>query len=274
MLLNYNFHENLINSETSHNSGGGFEKGEPPRKGRGNVDFHLVSEKINIPAISGNLARKRLTLLLDNFSKRFCATLVNGRAGTGKTTLACEFARNYQSVSWFTVGSTDADWKTFSRYFLSALSKSFPELTEKDFGDYLEDSKKQNVQKFVEAVIYEIEKLCNNKSFLIVLDDVHNVFDAKWFEPFFKEMLAYNFPNIAIIFLSRTSPPFPIWRLRSKQKLGYLDEKLLLFTKKELQEIINKNGVSKNIAEKIHRKSFGRISKVIELAGLVAFKDS
>lgn len=269
MLLNYNFNENLINSETSQYPANDSKKGKPHQKGECDVNFQLVSEKIKIPENKGNFSRKRLTLLLETFSKRFCATLINGRAGTGKTTLTCEFSKEFQNVAWFTVGTTDADWRIFSRYFLSALNKSLPELRDKDFSSYLENSKKQNVQKFVEAVIYEIEKICVDKTLLIVLDDLHNVFDTKWFEHFFKEMLAYNFSNIAIILISRIQPPFPIWRLRSKQKLGYLDEKLLLFTKTELQEIIKTNSIEKNTAEKIHRRSFGRISKVIELGGLL-----
>ena len=269
MLLNYNFNENLINSETSQVSESNKTVGKPRQQGTSGINFHLVSDKIKVPQSSGNLPRKRLISLLENFSRRFCGTLINGRAGTGKTTLATEFAKKFQNVSWFKVSSTDADWKLFSRYILTSLNKTLPELKEKDFTEFINDYGNQNVQKFAEALICEIERICEGDSLLIVLDNLHNVFDTDWFEPFFKELLAFNFPNISILFLSRIQPPFPIWRLRSKQRLGYVDEKLLLFTKNELQEIIEKNGLKKVRAEKLHKKSFGRISKVIELAGMV-----
>lgn len=269
MLLNYNFNENLINSETSQLSDSRQTIGKPRQQGKSEINFHLVSDKIKIPQSSGNLPRKRLNSLLETFSARFCGTFINGRAGTGKTTLASEFAKSFQNVAWIKVSSTDADWKIFSRYFLASLNKTLPELIDTDFSMFINDDGKQNVQKFVESLICEVEKICLGDSLLIVFDDLHNVFDSHWFEAFFKELLGFNFPNISILFLSRIQPPFPIWRLRSKQRLGYLDEKLLLFTKTELKEIIKQNGLKKVQAEQIHKKSFGRISKIIELAGLV-----
>jgi LuxR family maltose regulon positive regulatory protein len=274
MLLNYNFNDNYINSETSNASKPQNTKVRSHNTQNSQMSFHLISEKIQIPQPKGDFSRERLTNLLEVFSERFGATLINGRAGTGKTTLAVDFAANFQNVAWFRIASTDSSWKTFSRYFLTSLNQCFPELKKVRFGDLKNFSNKESVQKLVEATFIEISKFCQDSSLLIVLDDLHNVFDAKWFEAFFKGILAYNFPNISILMLSRTQPPFPIWRLRSKQKLGYLDEKLLLFTKPELDDFFRKYNIENELAEKIHQKSFGRISKVMELTLLNDFRSS
>lgn len=266
MMLNYNFNENCISSETTHSSETNHPVEQPRPSKSTEVAFHLISEKIKIPQKKGEISRERLTNLLEIFSRRFGATLINGRTGTGKTALAVEFAEKFQKVSWFRIASTDSSWKTFSRYFLTSLNQCFPKLKKVDFGDLVNESDAESVQKLVETALMEIERFNPNKSFLIVLDDLHNVFDATWFESFFKTLLAYNFPQISILLLSRTQPPFPIWRLRSKQKLGFLDEKLLLFTKSELRGIFKENEIEEEVAEKIYRKSFGRISKVMELA--------
>ena len=266
MLLNYNFNDTYINCESSNTTESQNLVANPRNTNKSEVAFHLISEKIKIPPQRETFYRERLTNLLEVFSERFGATLINGRAGTGKTTLAIDFATKYSKVAWFRIASTDSSWKTFSRYFLTSMNQCFPELKKVRFGELKNASNGESVQKLIEATFIEIDKFCGDQSFLIVLDDLHNVFDAKWFEAFFKGMLAHNFPNISIVMLSRTQPPFPIWRLRSKQKLGFLDEKLLLFTKMELQEIFKKSNIDQERSENIYQKSFGRISKVMELA--------
>ncbi len=54
---------------------------------------HLIHEKIAIPAQSGRVPRPRLLKLLENNLTSYNATIINGRAGTGKSVLAAGFAR-------------------------------------------------------------------------------------------------------------------------------------------------------------------------------------
>ena len=51
-----------------------------------------------------------------------------------------------------------------------------------------------------------MEKTKEKKSRLIVLDDVHNVFDAEWFNEFFHTALFSLTPETHLIFLSRSKP--------------------------------------------------------------------
>lgn len=267
MLLNYDIHENLIDSRDTASSTSHRRSGSSGPKSAEKV-FHIISDKIKIPEINEHVSRKRLTDLLEVFTQRFGAAFVNGRAGTGKTTLAFDFAQNFQKTTWYRISSTDTDWSIFSRYFLSSLYGICPKLKYSGFGDLINDSKTKKIQKFIEKVFLELEQYCADKSLLVVLDDLHNVYDADWFEGFFKEILAHDIANLSLLFLARTQPPFPIWRLRSKQQLGFLDEKLLLFTKSELKEIIKLKKVKIDSEDQIFEISFGRISKVLELADL------
>ncbi len=264
MMLNYTFHENIDESDSimlfesiSHSSK------TTDMKGKFN-DVRIISEKISIPKADYNFCRPRLTELLSKQSEQFGNSFILGRAGTGKSTLAIEFAKDYQSVAWFRVDSTDSDWETFSQYLISSCQNALPNL---DFGFSnvpSNQSQETKVLKFLEKLFYKLETASQKDRFLIILDDLHNVFDAEWFETFFKGLLSYQFPNVHILLLSRSKPPFPLWRLRSKQQLGFLEESLLLFTGGELEEFLKNEKFSTRKIKQIHKDSYGRISKILE----------
>ena len=271
MLMNYSFHANLETSEETTN----FEFVSSPSKNDfpvGKTDnMRLVSDKIRMPNDELHIVRPRLCEILSKFSEQFGATLVTGRAGTGKTTLAIDFAKQYERVAWFRTDASDMDWHTFSRYFLASFKEDALSFIEEIPS---EDTIEENVQQFLGILFSELESLSSDRQFLIVLDDLHCVFDADWFEMFFKSLLAYNCPNIRILMLSRTKPPFPIWRLRSKQKLSVLDEQLLWFTLEETEQFLAKYRTAHHKACLVHKASYGRISKVIELAELLQTHNS
>jgi ATP/maltotriose-dependent transcriptional regulator MalT len=99
---------------------------------------------------------------------------------------------------------------------------------------------------------------------LIVIDGVHNVFDADWFSEFFTTLLYSLTPDVHLILLSRSNPPLPLWRLRSKQVLGVIDEKLLAFTLLETQELFEKFSLPEEKTFQAFGKTFGRISRLKE----------
>ena len=104
------------------------------------------------------------------------------------------------------------------------------------------------------------------KPVLIVLDDIHNVFDCDWFVEFFTTLL-YSLPSdVHLLMLSRSNPPVPLWRLRSKQVLGVIDEKLLAFNLEETEKFLKSGSISTEKALQAHRKSFGRISRLKMIA--------
>lgn len=266
MMLNYTFHENIDDGESlmlfeslaSYSKSDGF---------KGKIsDIRIISEKITIPKADYNFHRLRLTELLSKQMEQFGGSFILGRAGTGKSTLAIEFAQNYERVAWFRIESTDSNWETFSQYFISSFQYSMPD---SDFSDFFSKQSNENrVLKFLERLFNKLESATRENRVLIILDDLHNVFDAEWFETFFKGLLSYQLPNVHILLLSRSKPPFPLWRLRSKQQLGFLEESLLHFTIGELEDLLKTKEVSNRKIKQIHKDSYGRISKILELLGL------
>ncbi len=271
MLMNYSFNENFDYNDES----ASFDfVSSPTVSDYGKVndgEVRIISEKIRIPNLKQHLIRPRLSEILGKFCEQFGTTLITGRAGTGKTTLAMNFADGYQQAAWFRVEASDFNWQTFSRYFLASFNEPLLEF----INDIPKrESLEANVLQFLEILFSEIETISKNKSILIVLDDLHCVFDAEWFETFLKGLCSYDAPNVHILLLSRTTPPFPLWRLRSKQKLGVLDENLLLFTIEETKEFLKNYGVAEHKANLFHKASYGRISKILELSELILIHDT
>lgn len=268
MMLNYTFHENIDNGES-------LMLAEPPAPSsksddfRGKIgDIRIISEKITVPKADYNFYRSRLIELLSKQMEQFGSSFILGRAGTGKSTLAIEFTKNYERVAFFRVESTDSDWETFSQYFIAGFQNSIPELTIDSFDLPSKQNSETKVLNFLEKLFNKLESSTLKGDLLIVLDDLHNVFDAEWFETFFKGLLSYQLPNVHIMLLSRSKPPFPLWRLRSKQQLGFLEESLLLFTVGELEELLKTEKFSLKKIKQIHKDSYGRISKILELLGI------
>lgn len=219
--------------------------------------IHIFAEKLRAPHFEEYIPRPRLDELLSKSLNQIGAALITGRAGTGKTSLAAHFARNYDKTVWFRVEAADNDWKFFSSYLSAAVK------TENS------SENKTDVSLFIENLFSEMEKIKLEKPRLIVLDDIHNVFDADWFNDFFQTALYSLTPETHLIFLSRSKPAFPLWRLRSKQVLSVIDEKILAFDRGEAEIFCGKLGLSAKQTAKIYKESYGRIGKLKVLAEAV-----
>ena len=96
----------------------------------------------------------------------------------------------------------------------------------------------------------------------MVLDDIQHLFDADWFNDFFTLLLHSLPPDVHLLMLCRSKPPLPLWRLRSKQRLNVIDEKLLAFSPDEAERLYKIHGLPGDVAKKVHRASYGRASKL------------
>ena len=94
-----------------------------------------------------------------------------------------------------------------------------------------------------ESFVYEMTMLEATESLLLVMDDLHLVYDAAWFVPFFHRLLPLLPAEAHVLLLGRTLPPAPLWRLRSKQTLRVIDEAALLFTQAEVAELLTSYGL-------------------------------
>lgn len=262
MTMTFSLHENFdfrdletvyeVASASAGNSGGFSE------------EIHLFAEKLRVPKLRNQIERPRLAEVLTKSSAQFGATLITGRAGTGKTTLAAQFAGRYEKTVWLSIDAADTDWKIFSAYFSAGLrgSNLRRKITKKD----LENSAAPftEISSYTENLLMEFSQTDSAEPRLIVLDDAHYLFDADWFAAFFSNLLYSLSPATHLLILSRGAPSLPLWRLRSKQVLGVVDEKLLAFDLEETRRLFRELGRPVETAAEEHAKSFGRISRLIE----------
>ncbi len=219
----------------------------------------LFADKLRVPATVAPIARPRLVDHLEKSLGQFSATLVTGRAGTGKTVLAAELARQSDfCVAWYKVETADSDWKLFSKYLLASINRNCDDKSPTDAGE-------MQVPLMTESLAAQFADAAREKPLLIVLDDLHSIFDAEWFTDFFSSFVMSLGQNVHLLLIARTLPPLPLWRLRSKQVLGVMDEKLLAFTLEETTQLFRKYKLSPTAARTAHKRAYGKISKLVEI---------
>lgn len=237
----------------------------PSRQGNDttNSEIHIFEEKLRVPKFEKLILRPRLFELLEGSFNQFGATLISGRSGTGKTALATGFAQRYQEVSWYSVQTPESDWNIFSKYFAACISGSTASLLHEPELPDGEQNLKQ-IAFLTEQIVAQSDEDDKSKVRLIVLDSAHHLFDSDWFSTFFYSLVGALDRNTHLLMLCRGTPSLPLWRLRSKQVLRVLDEKVLNFNLEETRELIGAFGIPLNAADSIHGKSFGRVSRIME----------
>jgi LuxR family maltose regulon positive regulatory protein len=219
--------------------------------------FQVIPEKIAPPSELPRVSRVRLLATLEESLVGCNSTIVSGRAGTGKTTLAVDFARRCQRrVAWYKVDAPDADLTLFAQYLTASVAEARP-----GFGAHLRERVgahvgPDDVPLLVEYFIYEL--LESGEPLLVVVDDLHLVYDAGWMVPFFRRWLPLLPREVHVCLLGRSLPPTPLWRMRSKQTLCVLDEATLAFTRAEARRLFASYGLAPERADEALALTRGR----------------
>jgi LuxR family transcriptional regulator, maltose regulon positive regulatory protein len=226
--------------------------------------MELIQEKIIVPAEFPRVSRKRLLKLLAENLTCFGATVVSGRAGTGKTLLAADFARRCgRRVAWYKVEAPDANPRSFLRYLTASVSVPYPGFATAlpKLENWTLDA--ANLPELANAFAYPLEQC---EPLLLVLDDLHLVYDAEWVVSFLGRLLTFASPEQHVLILARSLPPAPLWRLRSKQSLDVIEEAALAFTPAETEDLFASYGRNAADAGQAWEQTHGRAAALDALA--------
>ncbi len=223
--------------------------------------MQLILEKITLPASTLHVLRPRLLDLLNDSLNTCAATIINGRAGSGKTTLMTDFAEESgRALAWYKVDAPDGELQIFFRYLIASIQQSRPGFGRKNLQPILHAENFEQIDLLAEAFVYELLDGGSHEPLLIVVEDLHLVYDAEWVVPFFRRLLPLLPNDVHIVITSRTLPPAPLWRMRSKQRLFVIDEAELAFTRPEAIELFESVGLSREQASIALDHTHGRAS--------------
>jgi len=229
-------------------------------------DTELVVEKISRPSELPRVSRPRLLDVLHQGFNSRASTILIGRAGTGKTALALDFSLKCgRRAAWYKVDAPEAEMRVFFQYLAASLREAVPDFGSQTLNQMVVDAKPDQVPRLAEAFVYELsEGEC--EPLLVVIDDLHLVCDADWVVPFFQRVLPLLPSHVHVLITSRTMPPAPLWRLRSKQMLLVIDEDTLAFTGVEAAELFESYGLSREQASIAVDHTHGRAAALASFA--------
>lgn len=233
------------------------------------TNMQLILEKINEPLVTMPMARPRLAALLQKNLESCASTIISGRAGSGKTVLASDFARNCgRPVAWYKVDAPDSEIPVFFEYLAASIAQQRPNFDEESIRSLAALTTAEDIPLLAERLVFELSEGAN-RPLLIVIEDLHLVCDTDWLVPFLEPFLRLTPPDVHILITSRTLPPAPLWRMRSKQTLAVVEEATLAFTREEAVELFETCGLGRQQAYLAFDRTNGRAGSLARYATML-----
>lgn len=193
----------------------------------------LLMTKLHLPSLSHNLvSRPHLTTQLNEILQRKL-TFITAPAGYGKTILLCEWLASLPSNdlhtvprAWVSLEEGDNEPSRFWSYVLTALDQLHPGLSDQTLA-LLQSPQPPSIQTILATQINAL--LTINRDFVLVLDNYH-VIVTKSIHSDVAFLLEHMPPQMHIILLSRSFPPFSLSRLRTHGQVVELHTADLHFT--------------------------------------------
>ena len=228
----------------------------------------LIVEKIVKPSTASQVSRPRLLSILEDSLISCTSTVISGRAGTGKTALAVDFARNCgRSVAWYKVDAPDGEIQIFFLYLIASIRQQRPDFGAGTLAQLAKTTSPDHIPLLAETLVYELVE-GDMKPLLVVIEDLHLVYDFEWVVPFFRRLLPLLPPEVHVLITSRTMPPAPFWRMRSKQTLSVIEEEALAFTRQEAVELFESYKLSSEQANIAFDHTRGRAAALARFAAV------
>ena len=236
--------------------------------------WQLITEKIDLPTATASVRRPRLLALLDQSLRSCTSTIITGRAGSGKTSLAIDFADQCERrVAWYKVDAPETQLRIFFEYLISSIYAKRPGFGSYSLCSLIDQSfETHQIPLLADVFLYELQ-LQSAHPLLIVIEDLHLVCDAEWLVPFFRRLLPLLPADVHVIITSRTMPPASFWRMRSKQTLSVIDEEMLLFSAQEALTLFEYYGLTHEQAAVAMEHSRGRAASLSDLAATLHFAE-
>lgn len=220
--------------------------------------MRVIHAKVAVPPQNPRVSRPRLLRVLGEGLDSCSTTIITGRAGAGKTLLAKDFVRGCgRRTAWYTVEAHDGELPIFLRYLVESVGRQRPGFGREVLANFEGAPGFDDIPTLAEAFLYELQE-CRGESLMLVVDDLHLIYDAEWVVPFFRRLLPLLPTEAHMLIIGRSLPPTPVWRMRSKQTLCLVEEATLAFTPQEAAELFASYGLAGRDARAALEQSQGR----------------
>ncbi|RNM14049.1 tetratricopeptide repeat protein [Nocardioides pocheonensis] len=201
----------------------------------------VLATKVHVPEPrADSVARPRLQDRLEVAeSDTTRLVLVSAPAGFGKTTVLSQWFASPAAaglrVAWVSLDSGDNDVRRFLTHVIAAFQTTNPELGV-DVGSVVETAAEVPVETVLTSLVNDLDMFAD--ATVLALDDYHEIT-----APAVHEVLAFlldHLPgHVRIAMTTRSDPPLPLARLRSKGGLVELRAADLRFTAEEAADLLN-----------------------------------
>ncbi|MEO8395093.1 MAG: AAA family ATPase, partial [Chloroflexota bacterium] len=191
--------------------------------------------KLRPPGTQDTIQR---TFLIDQLRQLVLAhrlILISAPAGSGKTTLAADFARSTETeiVRWLSLDEGDNDLKAFLLGIVLAL---VPDIDEE--WSLLVSQGTIPARQVANALINRLDENLT-QPLVLVLDDLHLVTDSAIHQ--FLDYLIERLPvQLHLLITTRYDPPLALSKLRARGELAELRLESLRFNRTEVNELLNR----------------------------------
>ncbi|MEU4293587.1 LuxR C-terminal-related transcriptional regulator [Kribbella sp. NPDC026596] len=191
----------------------------------------VLATKLFPPARRTELvARPRLAGRLDaTLNREHRLTLVSAPAGFGKTTLLSDWAAGQERVGWLSLDEGDNDLSRFLAHLWAALAGT---------GLDLDPTALEPSAAALTTVVNELVRAGPDTSRLLVLDDYH-VIESPEVHQAMTFLLDHGPDQFHLLIATRSDPPLPLSRLRSRGQLTEVRATDLRFAPAEAREFLN-----------------------------------
>ncbi|CAG0927703.1 HTH-type transcriptional regulator MalT [Thermoflexales bacterium] len=205
------------------------------------VTSPLLSTKLMPPPLtSGVVPRPHLMAHLNEMRP---LTILSAPPGFGKTTLLLDWLRQLvnipdrvaPSISWLSLDDDDNDPVRFWSYVITALQSGAPNVGASALVAQ-QSSPTPNITTVVTLLINDLATV--SQAQLLILDDYH-VIEQRAIHTSFNFLLEHLPANLRLILATRTDPPLPLARWRTRNQLTELGQADLRFTPLESAEFLN-----------------------------------
>ncbi len=198
----------------------------------------LLATKLHRPRPTSNLVvRPRLTRRLDGGLKSgHRLFLIVAPAGYGKTTLVTDWLDRIDIPSaWLSLDEADNDPHRFFTYVVAALQKTLGLTLSQPLPEAFPMTP-QPPESFVLPLINDLAAV--GRPILLALDDYHVITSGPVQEAMVF-LLRRAPPNLHLVVLTRADPPFPLPRLRVRERMTEIRDRDLRFTPEEMTAFLN-----------------------------------